>query len=81
MKTLLLALFCFVSAFAVVPVSSVANTITDPGIISSQRIYSVSKATCPNSSCAVFKAQKANPGWTVVNIKEMSKVWHLTLKK
>ena len=81
MKTLLLALFCFVSAFAVVPVSSVANTITDPGIISSQRIYSVSKATCPNSSCAVFKAQKANPGWTVVNIKELSKVWHLTLKK
>jgi hypothetical protein len=81
MRKMLLVLFCCVSAFAVVPVSSVANTITDPGVIASQRIYSVSKATCPNSSCAVFKAQKANPGWTVVNIKEMSKVWHLTLKK
>ena len=46
-----------------------------------QRTTSVSKASCPTAAQARIKAEKANPGWRVVNIKEMSKVWHITLKK
>jgi hypothetical protein len=47
----------------------------------SQRTTSVSKSSCPTAAQARIKAEKANPGWKVVNIKELSKVWHLTLKK
>ena len=47
----------------------------------SQRTTSVSKASCPSAAQARIKAEKANPGWRVVSIKELSKVWHITLKK
>lgn len=47
----------------------------------SQRTTAVSKASCPTAAQARIKAEKANPGWRVVSIKELSKVWHITLKK
>ena len=47
----------------------------------SQRTTAVSKASCPSAAQARIKAEKANPGWRVVSIKELSKVWHITLKK
>ena len=49
--------------------------------ILSQRTMSISKLTCPSAAQAILKAEKKNPGWKVVNCKELSKSWSLTLKK
>jgi len=58
-----------------------ADTATNPTIAQyGHRTVNISKSTCPNSSCAVLKAEKANPGWKVVSIKEMSATWHITMK-
>jgi hypothetical protein len=47
----------------------------------SQKLVSISKATSPTAAQAQLKAEKKFPGWKVVNIKELSKTWSITMKK
>ncbi len=72
--------FVGVIVFAGTPNTKVDAEVTS-NVFLSQRTTSVSKSSCPTAAQAKIKAEKANPGWKVVNIKELSKVWHLTLKK
>jgi hypothetical protein len=73
-------IFVGVIVFTGTPNSKVNAEVTS-NVFLSQRTTSVSKSSCPTAAQARIKAEKANPGWKVVNIKELSKVWHLTLKK
>ena len=50
-------------------------------MVPSQRTTDVPKSTCKSAAQAILIAEKKNPGWKVVNVKELSKVWHLTLKQ
>ena len=77
---LIVLVFVGVIVFAEAPISKVNAEVTS-NVFLSQRTTSVSKSSCPTAAQARIKAEKANPGWKVVNIKELSKVWHLTLKK
>lgn len=77
---LVVLIFVGVIVFAGTPNSKV-NAEVISNVFLSQRTTSVSKSSCPTAAQARIKAEKANPGWKVVNIKELSKVWHLTLKK
>ena len=72
--------FVGVIAFSEAPIPKVNAEVTS-NVLLSQRTTSVSKSSCPTAAQARIKAEKSNPGWKVVNIKELSKVWHLTLKK
>ena len=77
---LIVLVFVGVIVFSEAPISKVNAEVTS-NVLLSQRTTSVSKSSCPTAAQARIKAEKANPGWKVVNIKELSKVWHLTLKK
>jgi hypothetical protein len=46
-----------------------------------QRTVAISKLTSPTAAQAKLKAEKKNPGWKVVKIKELSKSWSITMKK
>lgn len=66
---------------ALVALDSPCQTTEVCRILWNQRTVSISKLTCPSAAQAILKAEKKNPGWKVVNCKELSKSWSLTLKK
>ena len=80
MAKLIVLIFVGVIVFVEAPISKVNAEVTS-NVFLSQKTASFSKSSCPTAAQARIKAEKANPGWKVVNIKELSKVWHLTLKK
>ncbi len=47
----------------------------------SQRTVAISKISAKTSSQAILIAERKNPGWKVVKIKEHSKHWGITMKK
>ena len=49
--------------------------------VPSQRTVAISKISAKTSSQAILIAERKNPGWKVVNIKEHSKHWGITMKK
>ncbi len=69
------------SAGALVAVESPCQTVEICRPLWNQRTVSISKLTSPTAAQAILKAEKKNPGWKVVNCKELSKSWSLTLKK
>ena len=76
------AMLLLSSTFSVIAADSFhVNKDSSVNRFLSQRTTAVSKASCPSAAQARIKAEKANPGWRVVSIKELSKVWHITLKK
>ncbi|MDG2381226.1 MAG: hypothetical protein P8N76_06095 [Pirellulaceae bacterium] len=50
-------------------------------LVSSQRTVSIPKTSAKTASRAILIAEKKNPGWKVVKIKEHSKHWGVTMKK
>ncbi len=46
-----------------------------------QRTVAISKISAKTSSQAILIAERKNPGWKVVKIKEHSKHWGITMKK
>ena len=50
-------------------------------LMSANRTVSISKSSSPTAAQAQLAAEKKNPGWKVVNIKELSKSWSITMKK
>ncbi len=83
-KLLSLATFTIcltLSAGALVAVESPRQTAETYRTLLNQRTVSISKLTSPTAAQAILKAEKKNPGWKVVNCKELSKSWSLTLKK
>ena len=47
----------------------------------SQRTLSLSKKTYPSSGAAVVAAERTHKGWKVTNVKELSEVWRITMKR
>ena len=50
-------------------------------LVPSQRTMSISKSSARSAAQARVIAERKNPGWMVVSIKERSKSWGITLKK
>jgi hypothetical protein len=46
-----------------------------------QRTVAISKISAQTSSQAILIAERKNPGWKVVKVKEHSKHWGITMKK
>ena len=46
-----------------------------------QRTVAISKISAKTSSQAILIAERKNPGWKVVKIKEHTKHWGITMKK
>lgn len=74
-----LLIACIVSSAQTLPAK--ANTEVTTPVYLGQRLVSISKATSPTAAQAKLKAEKKNPGWKVVKIKELSKSWSITMKK
>jgi len=70
---------CFLSLTQTLP-AQVNPEVTSP-VQLSQKLVSISKATSPTAAQAQLKAERKYPGWKVVNIKELSKSWSITMKK
>ena len=62
--------------------NKISNEITSPATLPvSQRTVAISKLTCQSAAQAVMKAERANPGWKAVNVKEHKHHYGVTLKK
>jgi hypothetical protein len=70
---------CILSSAQTLP-AKVNPEVTSP-VHLGQKLVSISKATSPTAAQAQLKAEKKYPGWKVVNIKELSKSWSITMKK
>ncbi len=46
-----------------------------------QRTVAISKISAKTSSQVILIAERKNPGWKVVKVKEHSKHWGITMKK
>ena len=46
-----------------------------------RRTVAISKISAKTSSQAILIAERKNPGWKVVKVKEHSKHWGITMKK
>jgi hypothetical protein len=50
-------------------------------MIPSQRTVAISKISAKSASQAILLAERKNPGWKVVNVKEHSQHWGITMKQ
>jgi len=74
-----LLVVCIIASAQTLPAN--ANTKVTSPVLLAQRLVAISKSSCPTAAQAQLKAEKKNPGWKVTNIKELSKVWHITMKR
>ena len=63
------------------PVQANSEVASPVHLMLAQRMVSIPKSSSPSAAQAQLAAEKKNPGWKVVNIKELSKSWSITMKK
>ena len=78
MRVVALLVACTMSSGQFLPAK--ANSEVGSTVYAGQRLCPIPKSTCPTAAQARLKAEQKNPGWTVVNIKSLSKNWLVTLK-
>ena len=81
-KLFTVALLVGASFVPVMASEAAVSTKSDSALmVPSQRTVAISKISAKSASQAILIAEKKNPGWKVVSVKEHSQDWGLTLKQ